>query len=136
MVLPKTCKQSGIEAVSLYMPQLRDHLTSPESTFADVKRLVKEMGGQTNASCRFLKVTSSPQDTVVDSRNSHVCKSVLQIPRSLYHPLNSYYLIQVIITCMQKCSAKHYIDSNFSYSFRSKFATAAISPSQRKHSEC
>ena len=60
MVLPKTCKQSGIEVVSLYMPQLRDHLTLPESTFADVKRLVKEMGGQTNASCQFLKVTSSP----------------------------------------------------------------------------
>ena len=81
MVLPKTCKRSGIEVVSLYMPQLRYHLTLPESTFADVKRLVKEMGGQTNASCRFLKVTSSPQDTVVDSRNSHVCKAVLQIPR-------------------------------------------------------
>ena len=81
MVLPKTSKQSGIEVVSLYMPQLRDHLTLPDSTIGEVKRLVKEMGGQTNALCRFLKVTSSPLDTVVDSRNSHVCKSVLQIPR-------------------------------------------------------
>ena len=81
MVLPKTYKQSGVEVVSLYMSQLKGHLTLPESTIGDVKRLVKEMGGQTNASCRFLKDTSSPSDTAVNSKNSHVCKSVLQIPR-------------------------------------------------------
>lgn len=46
MVLPKTIKQSGVEVVSLYLSHLRDHLTLPESTIVDVKRLVKEMGGQ------------------------------------------------------------------------------------------
>ena len=83
MVLPKTLKQSGVEVISLYLPQLRDHLTLPESTIGDVKRLVKEMGGLTNAACRFLKVTSPPppSDRAVHSKNSHVCKSVLQIPR-------------------------------------------------------
>ena len=73
MVLPKTINRSGVEVVSLYLPH---HLTLPESAIVDVKRLVKEMGGQTNAACRFLKVTSS---RVVG--NSQVSKSVLQIPR-------------------------------------------------------
>ena len=80
MVLLKTLKQSGVEVISLYLPQLRDHLTLPKSTIGDVKRLVKEMSGLINAACRFLKVTSSPSDRAVDLKNSHVCKSVLQIP--------------------------------------------------------
>ena len=91
MALPKTCKQNGAEVISLYLPQLRDHLTLPESTIVEVKRLVVEMGGQKNASCRFLKLNSLPSDTAVDSKNSHVCKSVLQIPQK---PLSSSVLLQ------------------------------------------
>ena len=92
MVLPKTTKQNGTEVISLYLPQLRDHITVPESTTFEVKRLVVEMGGQKNASCRFMKLTSLPSDTTVDSKNSRVCKSVLQVPRK---PISSSVLLQL-----------------------------------------
>ena len=82
MVLPKTTKQDGTEVVSMYMPCLIDHLPELDIEIAEVKRVVKEMGGKTNASCRFLTLSSTPSDISVLSKNSHVCRSVLQIPRN------------------------------------------------------
>ena len=45
MVLPKTTKQDGTEVVSMYMPCLTDHLPELDIEIAEVKRVVKEMGG-------------------------------------------------------------------------------------------
>ena len=60
MVLSKVTKVGGTEVVSLYMPRLRDHINSvSDSSLADVKKLVKEVGGATNASCRFLSASST-----------------------------------------------------------------------------
>ena len=81
MVLPKTTKQDGTEVVSMYMPSLTDHLPELDIDIVEVKRVVKEMGGKSNASCRFLTLSSTPEDTAVTSKNSHVCRSVIQIPR-------------------------------------------------------
>jgi hypothetical protein len=81
MVLPKTTKQNGTEVVSMYMPCLTDHLPELDVDIAEVKRVAKEMGGQSNASCRFLTLSSTPSDISVTSKNSHVCRSVIQIPR-------------------------------------------------------
>ena len=46
MVLPKTTKQDGTEVVSMYMPCLTDHLPELDIEIAEVKRVVKEMGGE------------------------------------------------------------------------------------------
>ena len=81
MVLPKTTKQDGTEVVSMYMPCLTNHLPELDVEIDEVKRIVKEMGGKINASCRFLTLSSTPSDISVSSKNSHVCRSVVQIPR-------------------------------------------------------
>ena len=44
MVLPKTTRQDGTD-VSMYMPCLTDHLPDLDIKIAEVKRVVKYMGG-------------------------------------------------------------------------------------------
>ena len=82
MVLSKTIKrQSKIAHVSLYIPLLRGHLTTETlHKLEDIKQAVIEMGGLTNAGCRFLK--SGCKDTRCTSNNTATCRGVLQIPRT------------------------------------------------------
>ena len=82
MILSKTVKRQAKEMyVSLYMPLLRGHLTTTtQSKIDDIKQSVLEMGGKTNAGCRFLK--AGCKDDYCTSNNTSTCKGVLQIPRS------------------------------------------------------
>lgn len=81
MVLSKTVKRQSKETyVSIYLPLLRGHLTSElQSKIDEIKPTVLEMGGKSNAGCRFLK--SGCKDTRCTSENTVTCKGVLQIPR-------------------------------------------------------
>ena len=82
MVLSKTVKRQSKETfISLYLPLLRGHLTTDvQSKIDDVKQAAVDMGGKTNAGCRFLK--SGCKDTRCTTENTVTCKGVLQIPRS------------------------------------------------------
>lgn len=82
MVLSKTMKRQSKETyISLYVPLLRGHLrTEAQSKIDDIKQAVIEMGGKTNAGCRFLK--AGCKDTYCTSNNTVTCKGVLQIPRN------------------------------------------------------
>ena len=82
MVLSKTVKRSSrLLHVSLYVPLLRGHLTTEiQHKLDDIKDTVIEMGGQSNAGCRFLK--SGCKDTRCTSQNTAPCRGVLQIPRT------------------------------------------------------
>ena len=57
MMLSKTMKRQSKETyILLYVPLLRGHLrTEAQSKIDDIKQAVIEMGGKTNAGCRFLK---------------------------------------------------------------------------------
>ncbi len=80
MVLSNSKKMDGEEVVSLYMPMLGEHLPRADNTYMmTIKKEVEKMGGKKNASCQFLRPNSS--DLFVNSSNSQVQRSVLQIPR-------------------------------------------------------
>ena len=87
MVLPSVTKSSGERVVSIYMPGLRDHLSEvTDFQLTEVRKLLKEIGGCTNASGRFLRESSVPADTNITSKNSVVCRGVLQFPRKSITP--------------------------------------------------
>ncbi len=81
MVISKSKKKDGKEVVSLYIPKLVEHLPRADESYPSTikKEVVTKLGGQKNASCRFLRLDST--DRVINSSNSAVRRSVLQIPR-------------------------------------------------------
>ena len=74
MVLSKTVKRQSKETyISLYVPLLRGHLTTEmQCRIDDIKQTVVEIGGKSNAGCRFLK--SGCKDTRCTSENTVTCK--------------------------------------------------------------
>ncbi|XP_065916811.1 uncharacterized protein [Dysidea avara] len=82
MVLSNTFKRkTKTLCVSIYCPVLREHLnTEAKKRLEEIKDAVKQMGGESNGGCRFLK--SGCKDTRCTSNNTSTCKGVLQIPRT------------------------------------------------------
>ena len=87
MALPSVTKLSGEKVVSIYMPGPRDHLSDvSDYQLTELSKLLKEIGGCTNASCQFLSESSVATDINITSKNSTVCRGVLQFPSKSIKP--------------------------------------------------